>query len=167
LNLHGQPQNEPYQSESSESAHADDEPMRNDSLAGTKPRYESDSEDDSEEDSEEGQSPTYSGSPSARQDTSASDKTSQANPRHHQSTMTLAEDGIYTGETYGSNVFKLQADKLLEQTKVDYGQLEKSLRTLLGQLKDIIEQIPECRPLSVCPLVQYLELCISFCLPDV
>ncbi|KAJ4365624.1 U3 snoRNP protein [Neocucurbitaria cava] len=55
---------------------------------------------------------------------------------------TSLQDGVYTAETFKSNVFKLQVDELLEQVKLKYGKREAPAENAMRTLKGIIEQIP-------------------------
>ncbi|KAL5116786.1 U3 snoRNP protein [Pleosporales sp. CAS-2024a] len=50
--------------------------------------------------------------------------------------------GVYTSESFKSNVFKLQVDELLQQVKLKYGKKEASAENAMRTLKTIIEQIP-------------------------
>ncbi|KAH8727059.1 Nrap protein [Phaeosphaeriaceae sp. PMI808] len=59
------------------------------------------------------------------------------------------QDGVYTAETFKSNIFKLQVDELLGQVKLKYGKKEASAENAMRTLKGIIEQIPSREPLSV------------------
>lgn len=62
---------------------------------------------------------------------------------------TSLQDGVYTAETFKSNVFKLQADELLEQVKLKYGKKEAPAENAMRTLKSIIEQIPSRDALPV------------------
>ncbi|KAL6709525.1 U3 snoRNP protein [Coniothyrium glycines] len=57
------------------------------------------------------------------------------------------QDGVYTAETFKSNMFKLQVDEMLEQVKPKYGKREAPAENAMRALKAIIEQIPKRDPL--------------------
>lgn len=63
------------------------------------------------------------------------------------------QDGVYTAESFKSNVFKLQIDELLEQVKPKYGKKEAPAENAMRILKSVIEQLPSRAPLSVCNTV--------------
>ncbi|KAF1843732.1 pre-rRNA processing protein Utp22 [Cucurbitaria berberidis CBS 394.84] len=60
----------------------------------------------------------------------------------HKRPATSLQDGVYTAETFKSNMFKLQVDELLEQIKPKYGRKEAPAENAMRTLKTIIEQIP-------------------------
>lgn len=60
------------------------------------------------------------------------------------------QDGVYTSESFKSNLFKLQVDELLEQVKLKYGKKEASAESAMRTLKTVIEQIPSRDALPVC-----------------
>ncbi|KIW00895.1 uncharacterized protein PV09_07647 [Verruconis gallopava] len=51
-----------------------------------------------------------------------------------------------TGETYKSNIFKLQVDDLLQEVRPKYTPKDKAIERALRKLKSIIENIPERSP---------------------
>lgn len=53
------------------------------------------------------------------------------------------------GNTYNSNMFKLQMDELLAETRPDYERRLKKAEKALRRLKTILERIPEQEPLPV------------------
>lgn len=59
------------------------------------------------------------------------------------------QDGVYTAESFKSNMFKLQVDELLDQVKLKYGKKEAPAENAMRTLKTIIEQIPSRDPLPV------------------
>ena len=59
------------------------------------------------------------------------------------------QDGVYTSESFKSNMFKLQVDELLEQVRLKYGKKEASAENAMRTLKSIIEQIPDREALPV------------------
>lgn len=59
------------------------------------------------------------------------------------------QDGVYTAESFKSNMFKLQVDELLDQVKLKYGKKEAPAENAMRTLKNIIEQIPSRDPLLV------------------
>lgn len=61
------------------------------------------------------------------------------------------QDGVYTAETFKSNIFKLQVDELLDQIKLKYGKKEAPAETAMRTLKSIIEHIPSRAALPVRP----------------
>jgi U3 small nucleolar RNA-associated protein 22 len=67
------------------------------------------------------------------------------------------QDGVYTSETFKSNVFKLQVDELLEQVKLRYGKKQAPAENAMRVLKSIIEQIPSRDALAVCPQMVSFE----------
>ncbi|KAF1920641.1 Nrap protein [Ampelomyces quisqualis] len=52
------------------------------------------------------------------------------------------QEGLYTAESFKSNLFKLQVDELLEQVRLKYGKKEASAENAMRTLKTIVEQIP-------------------------
>ncbi|KJX94279.1 pre-rrna processing protein utp22 [Zymoseptoria brevis] len=72
-----------------------------------------------------------------------------AAPRKSTTTTTEAAASAYTSGTFKSNVFKLQLDELLGQTRPKHGKKEKLAETALRQLKQTIEQIPPRGPFTV------------------
>tara|TARA_R110002003_G_scaffold198_10_gene15473 strand:- start:189 stop:728 length:540 start_codon:yes stop_codon:yes gene_type:complete len=66
------------------------------------------------------------------------------------------QDGVYTSETFKSNIFKLQVDDLLDQVRLRFGKKEAPAENAMRTLKTIIEQIPARDPLSV-------RILIAFC----
>jgi U3 small nucleolar RNA-associated protein 22 len=65
------------------------------------------------------------------------------------------QDGVYTAETFKSNMFKLQVDELLDQVKLKYGKKEAPAENAMRTLKTVIEQIPDRDPLSVRTSYEY------------
>ena len=59
------------------------------------------------------------------------------------------QDGVYTAESFKSNIFKLQVDELLDQVKLKYGKKEAPAENAMRTLKNIIEQIPSRDSLPV------------------
>ncbi|KAH9880069.1 hypothetical protein J1614_002095 [Plenodomus biglobosus] len=59
------------------------------------------------------------------------------------------QDGVYTAESFKSNMFKLQVDELLDQVKLRYGKKEALAENAMRTLKAIMEQIPSRQPLSI------------------
>jgi U3 small nucleolar RNA-associated protein 22 len=59
------------------------------------------------------------------------------------------QDGVYTAESFKSNMFKLQVDELLDQVKLKYGKKEAPAENAMRTLKTIIEQIPSRDALPV------------------
>lgn len=59
------------------------------------------------------------------------------------------QDGVYTAETFKSNIFKLQVDELLGQVKPKYGKKEAPAEQAMRTLKTIIDQIPRREALHV------------------
>lgn len=57
--------------------------------------------------------------------------------------------GVYTAETFKSNVFKLQVDEILENVKLNYGKKEALAENAMRTVKAIIEQLPSREPQSV------------------
>jgi U3 small nucleolar RNA-associated protein 22 len=62
----------------------------------------------------------------------------------------IPQDGVYTGEIYKSNLFKLQVDELLKQVKPNYGKMEAPMIHAMGTLRKIINSIPSREPELVC-----------------
>ncbi|OAL54880.1 Nrap protein [Pyrenochaeta sp. DS3sAY3a] len=62
---------------------------------------------------------------------------------------TTLQDGVYTAETFKSNMFKLQADELLGQIKLKYGKKEAPAENAMRTLKSIIEHIPSRNALPI------------------
>lgn len=59
------------------------------------------------------------------------------------------QDGVYTSESFKSNIFKLQVDNLLEQVRLRYGKKEAPAENAMRTLKTIIEQLPSRDALPV------------------
>jgi U3 small nucleolar RNA-associated protein 22 len=59
------------------------------------------------------------------------------------------QDGVYTSESFKSNMFKMQVDELLEQVSLRYGKKEAPAENAMRTLKTIIEQIPSRDALPV------------------
>ncbi|KAL6150085.1 U3 snoRNP protein [Exserohilum turcicum] len=59
------------------------------------------------------------------------------------------QDGVYTADSFKSNMFKLQVDELLDQVKLKYGKKEAPAENAMRTLKTIIEQIPSRDPLPI------------------
>lgn len=59
------------------------------------------------------------------------------------------QDGVYTAETFKSNIFKLQVDALLDQVRVKYGKKEAPAEHAMRALKTLMEQLPAREPLVV------------------
>jgi U3 small nucleolar RNA-associated protein 22 len=59
------------------------------------------------------------------------------------------QDGVYTAESFKSNLFKLQVDELLQQVRLKYGKKEASAENAMRTLKTLIEQIPSRDALPV------------------
>jgi U3 small nucleolar RNA-associated protein 22 len=81
-----------------------------------------------------------------------SEKLNEAKKRSHpvgRQSQPDAFNGVYVGNTYKSNLFKLKVDELLKQVEVDYARLEEPINALLRTLKEIIEAIPNRDPISV------------------
>jgi U3 small nucleolar RNA-associated protein 22 len=74
-------------------------------------------------------------------------------PRPHRRPDTQLQDGVYTVESFKNNVFKLQIDQLLEQVKPKYGKKEAPAEHVMRILRNLIEQLPNRAPLSVCGVV--------------
>lgn len=79
--------------------------------------------------------------------------TAQKPPKRPSSSF---QDGVYTAESFKSNIFKLQLDELLEQVKPRYGKKEAPVENAMRTLKSIFEQIPNREPLSVCPIRHFI-----------
>jgi U3 small nucleolar RNA-associated protein 22 len=60
------------------------------------------------------------------------------------------QDGVYTAESFKSNLFKLQVDELLQQVRLKYGKKEAAAENAMRTLKTMIEQIPSRDALPVC-----------------
>jgi U3 small nucleolar RNA-associated protein 22 len=83
----------------------------------------------------------------SRKQTTAGKATSASKPLKRPA-LSL-QDGVYTAETFKSNMFKLQVDELLDQVKLKYGKKEAPAENAMRTLKTIIEQIPDRDPLPV------------------
>jgi U3 small nucleolar RNA-associated protein 22 len=84
----------------------------------------------------------------SRKQTPAGKATSESKPPKRAAPS--LQDGVYTAETFKSNIFKLQVDELLEQVKLKYGKKEAPAENAMRTLKTIIEQIPSRDALPVC-----------------
>jgi U3 small nucleolar RNA-associated protein 22 len=85
--------------------------------------------------------------PSRKQTTAGKATSASKPPKRPASNL---QDGVYTAESFKSNMFKLQLDELLDQVKLKYGKKEASAENAMRTLKTIIEQIPSREPLPVC-----------------
>ncbi|KAI8939658.1 hypothetical protein NX059_003415 [Plenodomus lindquistii] len=94
-----------------------------------------DMDDDSEEDFEEAEDVHES-----RKQTPAGKATSAQKPPKRPAAS--LQDGMYTSESFKSNMFKLQVDELLDQVKLRYGKKEAPAENAMRTLKAMIEQIP-------------------------
>ncbi|KAG9192224.1 hypothetical protein G6011_10958 [Alternaria panax] len=83
----------------------------------------------------------------SRKQTTAGKATSAAKPPKRPAPS--LQDGVYTAESFKSNMFKLQLDELLEQVKLKYGKKEAPAENAMRTLKTIIEQIPSRDPLPI------------------
>ncbi|CAG5147339.1 uncharacterized protein ALTATR162_LOCUS2022 [Alternaria atra] len=83
----------------------------------------------------------------SRKQTTAGKATSASKPPKRPAPS--LQDGVYTAESFKSNMFKLQLDELLEQVKLKYGKKEASAENAMRTLKTIIEQIPSRDPLPI------------------
>lgn len=84
----------------------------------------------------------------SRKQTTAGKATSASKPPKRP--VPSLQDGVYTAESFKSNMFKLQLDELLDQVKLKYGKKEAPAENAMRTLKTIIEQIPSREPLPVC-----------------
>jgi len=84
----------------------------------------------------------------SRKQTTAGKATSASKPPKRPAPS--LQDGVYTAESFKSNMFKLQLDELLDQVKLKYGKKEAPAENAMRTLKTIIEQIPTREPLPVC-----------------
>ncbi|EFQ86496.1 hypothetical protein CFE70_005427 [Pyrenophora teres f. teres 0-1] len=84
----------------------------------------------------------------SRKQTAAEKATSASKP--HKKPAPSLQDGVYTAESFKSNMFKFQVDELLDQVKLKYGKKEAPAENAMRTLKTIIEQIPsrEALPIS-------------------
>ncbi|KAH7378732.1 pre-rRNA processing protein Utp22 [Pyrenochaeta sp. MPI-SDFR-AT-0127] len=105
------------------------------------------SDEDEEEKEEEEGSDNDKSAQETKQPTSGT-KASHGQKQPKRSVATL-QDGVYTAETFKSNLFKLQVDELLEQVKPKYGKKEAPAENAMRTLKSIIEQIPSRDPLPI------------------
>ncbi|KAF2085327.1 Nrap protein [Saccharata proteae CBS 121410] len=69
--------------------------------------------------------------------------------RAQRNRSTVAEGGVYTGEIYKSNLFKLQVDDILAQIRPRHGAKEAAAEKALRTLKTIIDNIPTREALSI------------------
>ncbi|KAI4921949.1 hypothetical protein J4E90_000377 [Alternaria incomplexa] len=83
----------------------------------------------------------------SRKQTTAGKATSASKPPKRPAPS--LQDGVYTAESFKSNMFKLQLDELLDQVKLKYGKKEAPAENAMRTLKTIIEQIPTREPLPV------------------
>ena len=101
-------------------------------------------DEDDEEDEFEGEGDVHT----SRKQTPAGKATSASKPSKKPAPS--LQDGVYTAESFKSNMFKLQVDELLDQVKLKYGKKEAPVENAMRTLKTIIEQIPSREPLPVC-----------------
>lgn len=105
-----------------------------------------DGDEDLSEDEEEAVAGEQSAQESNKHVSSTKASHGQKQPKRP---ATALQDGVYTAETFKSNVFKLQVDELLEQVKPKYGKKEAPAENAMRTLKNLIEQIPSRDPLPV------------------
>jgi len=79
----------------------------------------------------------------------AAAKTANEQKLHKRPASSL-QDGVYTAESFKSNMFKLQVDELLEQVRPKSGKKTAPVENAMRTLKTILEQIPSRDPLPVC-----------------
>ena len=106
-----------------------------------------DDDEDLSEDEENGFEEEEDVHPSRKQTTAGKATSASKPPKRPAPSL---QDGVYTAESFKSNMFKLQLDELLEQVKLKYGKKEASAENAMRTLKTIIEQIPSRDPLPVC-----------------
>lgn len=106
--------------------------------------------DDAEEDFEEDETVHES-----RKQTPAGKATTAQKPAKRP--VQSLQDGVYTSESFKSNMFKLQMDELLGQVKLKYGKKEAPAENAMRTLKNIIDQIPSRDALPVCRPCQFWE----------
>jgi U3 small nucleolar RNA-associated protein 22 len=105
-------------------------------------------EDDEDEEDEEDEFEEDGDVHPSRKQTTAGKATSASKPPKRPAPS--LQDGVYTAESFKSNMFKLQLDELLDQVKLKYGKKEAPAENAMRTLKTIIEQIPSRDPLPVC-----------------
>lgn len=128
---------------SDEGAEEENEDASDASMNGLEDLQEEDEESDEGSDEEEVTTAVNGKSSTAIAKTTNAQKP----PKRPAATL---QDGVYTAETFKSNIFKLQVDELLEQAKLKYGKKEASAENAMRTLKTIIEHIPSREPVSVC-----------------
>jgi U3 small nucleolar RNA-associated protein 22 len=70
-------------------------------------------------------------------------------PKPAKRPATSLQDGVYTAESFKSNLFKLQVDELLEHVRLKHGKKAALAENAMRTLKNIIEQIPSRDALPV------------------
>jgi U3 small nucleolar RNA-associated protein 22 len=113
-----------------------------------------DDDDHLSEDNEEGVSEDEDAEEEQRKPAPAVKATSV--PKPFKRPAASLQDGVYTSETFKSNIFKLQVDDLLDQVRLKYGKKEAPAENAMRTLKTIIEQIPARDPL-------FVRILIAFC----
>ncbi|KAF7575209.1 pre-rRNA processing protein Utp22 [Pyrenophora tritici-repentis] len=111
---------------------------------------EEDVEDDEDEDmSDEGEEEFEEEEDvhESRKQTAAGKATSVSKP--HKKPAPSLQDGVYTAESFKSNMFKFQVDELLDQVKLKYSKKEAPAENAMRTLKTIIEQIPSREALLI------------------
>lgn len=81
------------------------------------------------------------------------------NGRGRQHVPLYSNDGLYTGEIYKSNAFKLQVDDLLKGVRIREGEREALAEKAVHDVKSIIEKIPSREELLVSFSAVIKELC--------
>ena|SRR5438046_10488378 len=71
------------------------------------------------------------------------------NPRSEQH-QKHGDFSLLAGDMYTSSKFVLQLDEMLAEVRPDYEKRLAPMESVLRKLKDIIEQLPDVEPLSVC-----------------
>lgn len=120
------------------------------SMDGAQEMEEGDNDDDENEDMSEDEEESSEAEESIQESKkqNPSPKATSAPKPSKRPTPSL-QDGVYSAESFKSNIFKLQVDELLEQVKLKYGKKEAPAENAMRTLKTIIEQIPSRDPLPV------------------
>lgn len=120
------------------------------SMDGAQEMEDGDNDDNEDKNMSEDEEESYEAEESV-QETKKQATTAKATsaPKPPKRTAPSLQDGVYTADSFKSNIFKLQVDELLEQVKLKYGKKEAPAENAMRTLKTIIEQIPSRGPLPV------------------
>ncbi|KAF2849256.1 pre-rRNA processing protein-like protein Utp22 [Plenodomus tracheiphilus IPT5] len=107
-----------------------------------------DDDDDMSDDAEQGVKPGIARHDGTKQPPATKATSARAQKPSKRPASSL-QDGVYTSESFKSNMFKFQLDHLLDQVKLKYAKKEAPAESAMRTLKAIIEHIPNRDALSI------------------